>query len=90
MVRARGLVEPVDLAPKGGVEGAVGSVVSEERVAKLALESAPIGHGQARHLGIDLTRDLVFPALVCAVPLEEPQCGHVGSVMQARCRAAVT
>lgn len=83
-------MEAVDLTTKGGVESAVRPVVRHERLAKLALESAPVGHGQSRHLGIDLTRDLVLPAPVCALALEAAKLGHVPSVMQARCREAVT
>lgn len=83
-------MEPVDLTPKGGVEGAVRRVVSDERLAQLTLESAPVGHGEPRHLGIDLTRDLVLPALVCAVLLKDPERCHGESVMQAGCRGAVT
>jgi hypothetical protein len=83
-------VEPVDLAPEGGVESAVCRVVRHERLTKLALEGAPVRHGQPRHFGIDLTSDLVLPALVCAVTLEVAKSGHGSSVMQARCREAVT
>ena len=83
-------MEPVDLAPKGGVEGAVRPVVRHERFAQLTLESAPVGDGESRHLGIDLTRDLVLPALVCALALEAAKLGHDRSVMQAWCREAIT
>jgi hypothetical protein len=72
--RARGsanpLVEPVPAA-EGGVERSVRRVVGDERLAELELESGAVGHGQAGRLGVDLTRDLVLPALVCALALED-------------------
>lgn len=83
-------MEPVDLAPERGMEGAVRLVIRHERFAQLTLEGAPVCDGEPRHLGIDLTRYLVLPALVRALALETAKLGHVSSVMQAWCRVAVT
>ena len=70
-------MEAVDLRPQGGVEGPVRPVVRHERFAQLALESSSVGDGESRDLGIDLTRDLVLPALVSALALEAAKLGHV-------------